>query len=609
MSKKSLGRSGKSASPNVPKGQPAAQDRRISPAVWIAVSAVIAAVAGGIVFSRRGEPTTASRETTYAPRPKGSLTFNKEIAPIVFKNCSWCHRPSQSGPFDLLNYADVHKHAKDIGRVVVTRYMPPWPPEPEHGEFADERRLSGEEIGMIRQWIEEGMAEGKAADLPPLPEWSGGWQLGKPDLIVQAPAYTLGADGTDIYRHFVVPIPTTARRFVKAVEFLPGNGKVVHHAFIEIDRTRRARRLAERQNPPGFDGMEAPETVNMPGGQLLGWQPGKTPYFNPPGLAWVLETNTDLVLQVHMNPSGKPETVQPSVGFYFTDDPPTNSPYRLRLTVLNLDIPPDEPNYVGEESYTLPVDLSFIRVSAHAHYLGKDLQSYAILPDGKKQWLLRIKDWDFNRQGDYRYARPVELPKGTKVVLHYIYDNSTNNVRNPNHPPKRVRFGLQTVDEMGELSFQVLPRNQDDYQTVGRDFSEYFLRVSTEHFAFRVKNNPDDAEAHKRLGRALAAQGQMAEGIPHLQKAIELDPAGDEAHYDLGSVYMRAARYADAFKEFREVIRLNPQDFEALGSLGIICLQARRPDEAEKYFNAALRINPDDTLALQYLKMIRQQAR
>jgi tetratricopeptide (TPR) repeat protein len=193
--------------------------------------------------------------------------------------------------------------------------------------------------------------------------------------------------------------------------------------------------------------------------------------------------------------------------------------------------------------------------------------------------------------------------------LHYLYDNSTNNVRNPNRPPKRVRFGLNSADEMAELTFQVLPRNHEDYLTLAKDFSHFAVRVSTDYFAFRIKNDPNDAEAHKRLGRVLAAEGQVSEGIAHLRKAVELDPAADEPHYDLGYIYLRGGHYTEAYREFREDVRLNPRDFEALGSLGIICLQTGRPEEAQTWFEAALRANPDDTLAQRYLRMMRAPSR
>jgi hypothetical protein len=605
MSKKDPARSaGSSSRPPRQKGAAESSGNSRRPLIIGIAALVVLAIVAGVVVQRRGR-SPKDLQSASAPRHHGPVTFNRDVAPIVFKNCSWCHRPGQSAPFTLLNYADVKKHADDIARVTASRYMPPWLPEHGYGEFAGERRLSAEQLDVIQQWVKEGAPEGNPADLPPVPQWKSDWHLGTPDLIVRPDAYTLAPDGKDVYYNFVVPIPTTANRFVKGVEFQPGNPRVVHHSFIEIDRTRDARRLAEVRTPPGFYGMEMPETVMMPGGQLLGWQPGKVASFAPPGLAWVLYTNTDLVLQVHMNPSGKPETVQPSVGFYFTDEAPTNSTFRLKLSALDLEIPPGVSNYVAEQSYELPVAVSLTRVGAHAHYICKDMQSYAILPDGKKEWLLWIKDWDFNWQGDYGYAKPVTLPEGAKVVMRYTYDNTTNNIRNPNHPPKHVRFGLQSTDEMGELYFQALPRNKKDYLTLGNDYTRYYFGVSLRHYIHLIEIDPNDARAHKRLGRALGAQGKVDEGIAHLQKAIALKPDEAEPHYDLGSIYLRAGRMTEAFNEFREAVRLNPRDYQALGSLGIISVQAGKLEQAATYFQQALLVNPDDPIAQKYLDSIR----
>lgn len=536
-----------------------------------------------------------------------SVTFNKDVAPILFKNCSWCHRPGQAAPFTLLTVADARKHAEDIVKVTASRYMPPWLPERGSVKFADERGLTDGEIELLRQWVTAGAREGQAADLPPRPAWDSGWILGKPDLVVQAPAYELSAEGKDQYRNFVVPIPVATRRFVRGVEFNPGNSRVVHHAFINVDETRRSRRRAAQQNPPGWDGMEVPETAIMPGGQLLGWQPGKVASFAPKNLAWVLNPNTDLVLQVHMNRTGKAELVQPSVAFYFTDEPPTNSTFRLKLTSLNLDIPPGDAHYQTVESYTLPVDVAVIRAGAHAHYLATEMKGDAFLPSGEKRALIHIKNWDFKWQGDYTYAEPIWLPRGSRIVLDYAYDNSTNNIRNPNHPPKRVRFGLDSKDEMGELYFQLLPRTPQDFTTLARDFAQYFLGISTNYFTQRIAFDPADAQAHKRLGRALGALDKGFDAVLHLLKSIQLQPNDDETHFDLGSVYIRQGRLGEAYGEFSEVVRLNPEDSQAYGSLGIICWQARRVEEAWSHFENALRINPEDALARKYLQMIKAQ--
>lgn len=569
----------------------------------VLIGACLIASAGLVLRTRIKKPVSAAR---YVPRSKGALTFTKDVARIIFDRCACCHRSGQSAPFSLLTYPDVKKRVAEIADVTARRYMPPWLPEPGHGEFADERRLTEDELGILQQWIAEGAVEGNPSELPPPPRWTEGWHLGEPDLVVKMPlAYTLPAEGKDVYRNFVFPIPVSTTRFVKGVEFLPGNAKVVHHAFIQVDETRQSRRLAEKQNPPGFDGMELPDSAIMPGGQLLGWQPGKVPYFASDGLAWVLKPNTDLVLQMHMNPTGKPETVQPSLGFYFTEQAPTNVAFRIKLAHFEMDIPPGATDYAVEQAYVLPVDLSLVRVSAHAHYLGKKLQGYAVLPSGDQRWLISIPNWDFFWQGDYRYAEPVSLPAGTKLVMHYIYDNSTNNVRNPNHPPKRVRFGLQTTDEMAELFFQAVPKNPQDRAVLAKDYFDKFIQISLDYFRFLLRLDPNNALAHLRLGRALSARGQTTEAASHLLAAIKLKPNDDPAHYELGFLYLLQKQFAEAEQEFQTVIRLNPEDYQAFGNLGYIRLQQGRRDEARTYFEAALRLNPDDAVARRNLDLLK----
>ena len=247
---------------------------------------------------------------------------------------------------------------------------------------------------------------------------------------------------------------------------------------------------------------------------MLGWQPGKPPLVSRDGLSWVLEPASDLVLQIHMHPSGKPENVEPAVGFYFTDKPPTNIPFRLNLIRYGIDIPPGARDYWIENRYVLPVDVDLLRILPHTHYLGKELQGYALLPDGAKKWLLLIKNWDFNWQADYRYAEPVFLPKGTTLVMHFTYDNSAENVHNPNQPPKRVKFGLQTTDEMGELWFQLLPRNAADREILARDFFVKFTKDAVDENIAVLQANPDDAGAHRHPGRGLPGPPFRLPGSP-----------------------------------------------------------------------------------------------
>jgi hypothetical protein len=533
------------------------------------------------------------------------LTFARDIAPIVFQNCAPCHRPGQAAPFSLLNYNDVQKRVKQIAEVTGSRYMPPWLPEPGYGEFANERRLRVDEIERIQQWVSQGMVEGSINDLPALPQWNEDWQLGKPDLIVQAPQpYELQAEGKDVYRNLVIPIPTDTTRYVKGVEFRPGNHQVVHHAFVNIDNTRQSRRLAEKETPPGFSGMDLPETVQMPGGQLLGWQPGKQALFSPPGLGWVLEKNTDLVLQLHLHPNGKVEKILPQAGFYFTEQAPTNVAYRIRLESFKLDIPPGAKLYSTEQRYVLPVDVMILRILPHAHYLGKEVRVYATLPDGTRKWLIYIPNWDFNWQSDYVYKTPVTLPKGTELVMNYSYDNSAGNVRNPNNPPKRVRFGSESTDEMAACSLQALPRNLGDRRKLAEDFHLHYARVSLDYNEYLLEREPTNAVAQVKAARALVALGNIPKAQTHLANAIRAKPDFDKAYYDLGAIWLQQSRLVEAEKAFKAVVHFNPTDYQAYGNLGVIYLRQGRIDEAEAYLRSAIRLNPDDHISAKNLEVI-----
>src|SRR5215471_17957 len=492
---------------------------------------VVGGLAARLLF-HRNSPISAER---YVARPAGTITFSKDIAPIIFAQCSRCHRTGQSGPFELLNYGQVKKHAKDIAAVTQSRYMPPWPPEPGIGEFAGERHLTVDQIGLIQQWVAEGASEGAATDLPPAPKWTEGWELGEPDLVVQMPQpYTLPASGKDVYRNFVIPIPTTSRRYVQAVELRPGN-RSVHHAFMLYDRTRESRRIDEQDAEPGFPGMSPPVSANAPTGQFVTWQPGKMASKGTEDSIWTLEPNTDLVLQMHLQPTGKPEQIQASAGFYFTDKPPVHVLSKISFSVYTLDIPANATNYTASDSFVLPVDVEVLGVLPHAHYLGKEVQGLALLPDGTKHQLLVIKHWDFNWQGDYQFRKPVAVPKGSTLTMQWSFDNSTNNLHNPHNPPIRVRYGVNTTNEMAELSFRVRLRDTNDLVTLDASLFPKTLKDIIQFNTWRLEQNPDDAKGHARLGQALmCTSDRKDEAMRHLQKAIQLEPDLDEPHYSLG---------------------------------------------------------------------------
>jgi hypothetical protein len=551
------------------------------------------AIAGLAFWITHRAPDSSPRFKT---RPAGSITFHKDIAPIVSQRCASCHQPGQAAPFSLLEYADVKRHAQEIAEVTRSRYMPPWLPEPGYGEFAGSRRLSDEELGLLQQWIAEGCLEGARSGPPQaIRPRTDEWALGTPDLVAKMPEpFALAADGSDVYRNFVVPIPLTTPRYVRALELRPGNRKILHHAFLKVDRTPQSRRMDAQDPGPGFGGMVTP--AEMPGGHFLTWQPGKVATPHPEGLGWALEPGADLVVQAHLSPSGKAEEFQPSIGLYFTDRPPTNACFKMALISYLIDIPAGAKEHPVQSSLTLPSDVDLLAVLPHAHFLARDMQAWAILPNGSKQWLIWIKNWDFNWQGDYRYATPLFLPAGTQLHMRYTYDNSDANPRNPHHPPARVRFGAGVQDEMAELWLQLLPRREADRSALAKAYEGATRRAFREADEYALRLDPNDAKAHLGLGLHLSAEGQMARGIEHLLTAARLQPTNDEPHYHLGLIYRGQGKRGEARSSFESTLRLNPQNYKAHGNLGFMSQEEGDLAGAEAHYRAALSINPDNAL-------------
>jgi len=487
--------------------------------------------------------------------------------------------------------------------------MPPWLAAGDHDQFLDDRRLTVEQIGLIRQWVAEGGSEGDAADLPPLPKWTDGWQLGTPDLAVTMPeSYTLPAEGPDVYRNFIIPVPTTMHRFVRAVELRPSS-KAVHHAFIRIDASHESRRLDARDDAAGFAGMITPPAAETPEGHFLGWQPGRGPCHAPYGLAWTLPAESDVVLLMHMQPTGKPEIIRPTIGFWFTDEAPTNAPTKVSLVTYEIEIPPGATNYQIERTLTLPVDADLLSILPHAHYLAKQMEGFALMPDGNRKTLLQIPEWNFNWQSDYRYAKPVFLPKGTVLGLRYTYDNSANNVHNPRQPPLPVRYGLQSTNEMCELHFQLLPHDPAQQRTLEAAASQFAIRDIIDRNRHRLRENPKDTEAVIEIAKADMMQGNTRAAVHLLERVVSVDPGIADAHYTLGIALMNQSKYSDAENQFDEAVHLDSQDYQASNNAGICALRLSKLDEAVLYFQAALRMHPGDRLAAANLQLALQAKR
>ena len=470
--------------------------------------------------------------------------------------------------------------------------MPPWLPEPGHGEFIGERRLQPAAIEVIQRWAREGAVEGNPADLPRAPVWTDGWQLGQPDLVVTPREYSVRPGDRDVFRNLVLPVSLPSHRFVRAIEFRPGTASLVHHAVISIDRTRAARRRDGVDGQPGYDGMITQGAQN-PDGHFLGWTPGRGPIVAPAGMPWRLDAGSDLIVQLHLLPQKTPQTVRPSVGLFFSDTPPRHVPMMIKLGSKAIAIPAGERRYEISDAYTLPVDVDLLSVYPHAHYLGREMQATAALPDGTRRPLLLIRHWDFHWQQDYRYVAPISLPRGTTLSMRFTYDNSADNVHRPRGPVRPVMYGPESSDEMGDLWLQVLPRSPADAATLVKAFAERETRANVVAAELLAGRFPDTARNQLFLGGSYVEAGRAAEAVPPLERALKLDPRSASAHNYLGGALLLQGRAADAVRHLRQAAALDPRDERLPFNLGNALNAAGQPAEAARAFERALSINPD----------------
>ena len=544
----------------------------------LAASSVVALLALGPPQVEGGQP--------------GRVTYTEHIAPILNARCVTCHRPGAVGPFSLATFEDVASRAEQIATVTGSGYMPPWKPSADFGTFRNDRRLDGAEIELIRRWVRAGAPRGDLRHLPPAPVWPAGWQLGRPDLVVtMTEPYVLPAASEDVYRNFVVPIPIAEARFVSAVELQPGTVRGIHHARIMLDRTTSARRLDAGDLVPGYDSRLADQS-RSPEGHFLGWAPGTVPSIEK-GLAWRLEPGTDLVLKTHLVPRGTPASIQVAVGLFFTDRAAADQPVVVQLGSQTIDIPAGDSRHEVRDEYRLPVDVDVLAIYPHAHYLARTVSSFARLPDGTTRALIRIDDWDFNWQDEYRYARPVRLPAGSRVVMSYVYDNSAHNRRNPNRVPRRVRFGPRATDEMAELMVQVRPVDAGDAAILRQDVAGKVAQIVVGGAEARLAEDPASPALHEELAVRLATAGRVEQSIEHLEQAIRLDPNRATAHYNLATALVRRGEIGAAMARYRQVLALDPNHAGAHNNLGGLLQSIGRHAEAAQQYRRAVRIDPN----------------
>ncbi len=524
------------------------------------------------------------------------VTYAETIAPIINQNCVICHHEGGIGPFELTTYDQVKKRARQVAEVTHSGYMPPWKPDAGYGPtLQGERRLTDTQIDAIESWVDSGAQPGDLSKLPPPSTILDEWILGEPDIVIDLEeAYTLPAEGLDIYRNFVIPLPIEQTVYVRAFELLPQTRLAIHHALLMLDPTDRSRLQDEAEGGPGYDGMGVGSSV-PPSGHIVGWTPGQVPYQAYPGTAWEVKPGTDMVLQLHMLPSGKEETINPKVGLYLSKEPPTKPSFVFQLRSYELEIPAGDADYLVEQSIEVTAPLKVISVYPHTHYIGKDIQLFAILPNGEKQWLLRISDWDFNWQGDYRYIEPPTLPEGSVIHMSYRFDNSADNFNNPNDPPEVILGGWRSEDEMAEAMIQVMPIDPADLRK---------LQAAQKAYDFKLAGG--EARFHYFSAIYLEQQNEFDRAMAAYQQALRLDPSFASTYYRMGAILEQQGDIPEAEALYQEALAYQPELISARLAIAKLMMQRNQIRSAGFILKDVYSESPDHLQAALYLARYHQ---
>ncbi len=382
--------------------------------------------------------------------PTSAATYEADIRPLLARHCVECHRDGAVAPFPLDSYQAAARRAKLLAAVTQSGFMPPYKATRASVRFHNERRLSATEIASLQRWARTGAPRGKLVDAPaaaPPPPFVADqvWQMPEP--------VALTADGPDEYRCLVIPTSLAEPRWIGAFRFVAGNPRIVHHALFFFDTSGAARKLDAAAPGPGYPCFGSPGF--LPASSLGGWSPGNRVLELPGETAVRAPRGADLVLQLHYRLTGKPENDRSALEVRFLAGEPRRRLADLALTSNAIDIPAGLPVYRVRDRFEVPVDVTLWQIIPHAHFLARRMRAWVTVPGKVRRVLLAIDDWDFQWQDIYQLAQPLAIPAGSLLEMEIVYDNSAANPRNPNQPPKRVRWGFGTADEMAGMHFNV----------------------------------------------------------------------------------------------------------------------------------------------------------
>ena len=406
---------------------------------------------------------------------RGDITFSKHIAPIFNRHCVECHREGELGPFPLTSYEEVEGWGETIREVVSEGRMPPWFADPDFGHFANDSRMTEEERHLLFTWVENGCPEGNPADLPESPTFVTGWRIGEPDAIFQMPdAFTVPAEGTVDYKYFLIDAELDEDVWITNAEARPGNSAVVHHIVMYAIPARAKQMVVSmlaKQPPPAAQDRSGQQSrgLRRDAGSVAGafgqmvaiYAPGMPPWQYPPNTAMLVEKGSVFLMQMHYTPNGTEQSDQSYVGFRFAKPEDIKKRIRYGMAVnTNLQIPPHEDNYRATASHTFGQDTLLLNLFPHMHYRGKSFRFEAVYQDKTREVLLDVPRYDFNWQLRYDLTEPKLLPKGTTLECTAHFDNSEENLFNPD-PSRTVRFGLQSWEEMLVGYYTVVRADED----------------------------------------------------------------------------------------------------------------------------------------------------
>jgi mono/diheme cytochrome c family protein len=388
-----------------------------------------------------------------------NVTFTKDVAPIVQQHCQSCHRPGEGTPFSMLSYEEARPWAIAMKRMVVTRAMPPWFEDGHTEKFENNRSLTQAQIDTIAAWVDAGAPKGDPKDMPPALDFVKGWTIPKPDKIYQLPrAFSVPATGILDYQYVILPTGFTKDTWVQDVEAAPTDRSVVHHIVAYV-RTPGSNYFKDQPKgeffvaPPAKTGEKAAKD-DVPSDWLVGYAPGQPPDMFVPGQAKLIPAGSDIVLEVHYMPEGKASTDQSNVGLVLAKEAPTERVMTLQAGNEKFKIPPGDPDYRVDASYTFRREVTLLGLHPHMHMRGKDMSYRLVFPNGETRSILNVPHYNWHWQLWYNLAKPITLPAGTRVECTAHYDNSANNPENPD-PSKTVTWGQQSFDEMMVCFFNV----------------------------------------------------------------------------------------------------------------------------------------------------------